>query len=201
MTDNLLNYIVIWVASLLAIFSFVIGIEKMIKIIIGNYILMAVSLAANESINILINFLNQTPEAKSLWIIHSKLANFLSMWHTTFILILYVALLVIIYLKSKFYIRLPSDQNIQKSLYIILVPMTVISFVLTLQIALIGTQILDVSQLTHLTKNIAGNNYAYKFMTLTPIWILLHGVITIIISTEFKLWLNKKDPDMDLSSL
>lgn len=200
MTDNLLNYIVIGVTSLLAIFSFVMWIEKMIKIIVWNYILTWICLAAGESITLLVNILNQTPEAKTLWILHAKLANFFTMGQTTFVLILYAALLVVIYLKSKLYIRLPADPNVQKSLYIILVPMTVISFVLTLQIALMGIKVLDVSQLTSVVKGLAGNNYAYKFIAFTPLWILLHGIITIIITTELKVWL-KKDPKMDLSSL
>jgi len=177
----------IGIASILTIFSFVMGIEKMLKIIIGNYILMAISLAASESLQLLVQILNQNPDLKSFGILHSKLAHFLNLGHTTFVLILYAALLVLIYLKSKFYVRLPEDPGIQKALYIILVPMTVMSIILTLQVVLMGNQILDISQLTQLVQQISDNNYLSKFFSFTPLWIVIHGILTILITTEFKI--------------
>jgi len=187
MTDNLLNYIVVGIVGILAVFSFVMGIEKMIKIILGNYILTTICLAAGESISLLANFLNKTPELKFFGISYESFANFFSFGKTTIVLILYAILLVIIYLKGKMHIKLPEDNNAKKWLYIILVPLTIISIILALQIALMGIKVLDASQLHILADNIAGNNYMYRFLSLTPIRILLHGLTTILIASELKI--------------
>lgn len=183
----LLNYVIVGIAGILAVFSFVMGIEKMIKIILWNYVLTGICLAAWESINVLIKFLLQAPQAKTIWFTHAKIANFLEMGHTTFVLMLYIWLLIVIYLKSKIRIDLPSDSNKEKLLYVILIPMTVISIILTLQIALIGTKILDINHITTLTSNMQNNNYAYKFISLTPVRTFLHGIATILITSELNI--------------
>jgi len=194
MTDNLLNYIIIWVASILAIFSFVMWIEKMIKIIIWNYILTWICLAAWETLNILINFINTDTEAKLIWISMAKLANFLSNSKTTIILLIYWALLIFIYLKSKLSIRLPQDDNIVKWLYFIIVPMTVVSIILTLQIALMWIKAFDITYIQTIAEWLWSNNYAYKFFSLTPLRFFLHGITTILISSELNITLKPKSP-------
>lgn len=45
MTENIITYGVIVAISILAIFSFTIGIDKMVRIILGNYILNSICLA------------------------------------------------------------------------------------------------------------------------------------------------------------
>jgi hypothetical protein len=140
----------------------------------------------------LVNFLNKNPEIKIIGISHAKLAKFFDFGQTTFILILYTALLVVIYLRSKIKIELPLDVSIEKSLYIILVPMTVISIVLTLQIALMGIKVLDISQLAILTNGMQGDNYAYKFISLTPLRTFLHGIATILITSELNVSFRSK---------
>ncbi|MEI8008875.1 MAG: hypothetical protein WCI00_05855 [bacterium] len=46
MTENLITYAIVIFVGILAIFAFTIGIEKMIKVILGNYILSSICLAA-----------------------------------------------------------------------------------------------------------------------------------------------------------
>lgn len=194
MTDSLLNYIIIGVASILAIFSFVMWIEKMIKIILGNYILAAICLSVSEVLNMIITFLNTDPDAKLIWISMTKLANFLSNSKITIILMIYWWLLIFIYLKSKLSIRLPQDDNIVKWLYFIIVPMTVVSIILTLQIAFMGIKAFDIVHLQTITETLWPNNYVYKFFSLTPLRFFLHGIVTILISSELNITLKSKSP-------
>jgi len=67
-----------------------------------------------------------------------------------------------------------------------MIPLTVISVILTLEITIFGTKVLDIVQLESLASTIASDNYIYKFFVLTPLWIFIHGVATIIISSELK---------------
>ncbi|MEI6773301.1 MAG: hypothetical protein WCL18_00245 [bacterium] len=64
MTENLITYGVVILIGILAIFSFTIGIEKMIKIILGNYILSSICLAASQSISLAVVWMQKTPELK-----------------------------------------------------------------------------------------------------------------------------------------
>jgi hypothetical protein len=41
---------------------FAIGLEKMIKVLLGNYLLMTLSLATNQSLTLLSNSLQKTPD-------------------------------------------------------------------------------------------------------------------------------------------
>jgi hypothetical protein len=124
------------VVSILAVLSFIIGVEKMIKIILGNYILSGICLAATQSLDILVQFLQKTPDVKFLGLNFSTFADFITNGQTTIILILYIALLLLIYHKSKIRISIPEDEIIKKALYLVLVPLTVLSVILTLQIAI-----------------------------------------------------------------
>lgn len=62
MTQQVIGYIFIAVIGILAIFSFAIGIEKMIKIIMGNYILSSIARASSSAITLLINYINANPD-------------------------------------------------------------------------------------------------------------------------------------------
>ncbi|MFA5748070.1 MAG: hypothetical protein WC872_03050 [Candidatus Absconditabacterales bacterium] len=187
MTDSIITYIVVSIMGILVIFSFSIGIEKMIKIILGNYILGSICLAATESIRLIINYLNLTPDLKFIGLTYKALGTFLTNGHTTIILIFYIILLVLIYKKSSINVKIPMDEGLKKILYILFVPMTVISVILTLQIAIMGIGVLNFEILQNFANNLTKNIYIYKFLTLTPVWILLHGIATILITSEMKM--------------
>ena len=104
----------------------------------------------------------------------------------TIVLILYVILLVIIFRTSKIRIGLPNDEAIKKMLQLIFVPLTVISMILTLQIAILGINGINIAAISSIADMVANNQYMYQFVRLTPVWILLHGIVTILITSEFK---------------
>lgn len=186
MTENLITYGIIILIGILAIFSFTIGIDKMIKIILGNYILSSICLAASQSINLWITTMKETPELTTLWFNNLKFANFLSSGSTTIILIVYIILLVIIYRTSKIRISLPGDEAIKKMLQLIFVPLTILSIVLTLQIVILWMDGINITAIWSISQAVANNPYMFKFVSLTPVRILIHGIVTILITSEFK---------------
>jgi hypothetical protein len=130
--------------------------------------------------------MNKTPDLKFMGFGYAKISNFLSNGSMTIILILYVILLVIIYRTSKIKISLPSDEAIKKMLQLIFVPLTIVSMVLTLQIVILGMNGINVSGISSIATVVANNPYMFRFVSLTPVRILLHGIITILITSEFK---------------
>ncbi|HCB52066.1 TPA: hypothetical protein DEP21_05920 [Patescibacteria group bacterium] len=159
----------------------------MIKIILGNYILGILCLAANQSITILITFLESTPTLKALGFTYQDLATFLQNGKITIVLVLYILFLLLLYSKSKIRISLPDDEILKKSLYIILVPLCVTSIILTFEIVLMGINSIDTQSLQKLAFSLTTNDYLYQFITLTPLWILIHGVATVLITSEIKM--------------
>ena len=104
----------------------------------------------------------------------------------TIILILYVVLVVLVFKKSKITINLPMDEASKKMMQIVFVPLTIVSILLTLQIALMGMDVTNLQSLTWLGTTISTNPYVMIYFSLTPVWILLHGIVTIFLTSEMK---------------
>ena len=187
MTENLITYAIVILAWSLVVFSFTIGIDKMIKIILGNYILSSICLAAGQSISLAGETMKKTPELNFMGFSYDKIANFLNNGNMTIVLIIYIVLLIIIFRTSKIKIGLPNDEAMKKMLQLIFVPLTVISMILTLQIAILGINGINIAAISSIAEMVANNQYIYQFVKLTPVWILMHGIVTIIITSEFKI--------------
>lgn len=187
MTDTLVTYIFFLLVAVLVILAFVIGNEKMIKILLWNYILATLCLAANQSLEILTQFLMITPNLEIMNISYESIVNFIVAGKTSIVLILYLLLLLLMYQKSKIRIILPSDEILQKTFSLFLVPLTVISLVLTLEIVILGMNSLNPASLQILALEFTNNYYIVNFIVLTPVWILLHGLATVLITTEIKM--------------
>lgn len=187
MTENFITYGIVVLVGILVIFSFTIGIEKMIRIILGNYILSSICLAASQSIALAVDAMKKTPELSFMGFSYDKVANFLENGNMTIVLIMYILLLFVIFRTSKIRIELPEDEAIKKMLHLIFVPLTVISMVLTLQIAILGINGISVTTLSSIANTVANNPYMFQFVSLTPVWIFLHGILTILITSKFKI--------------
>jgi hypothetical protein len=187
MTQDIIIYIIIVIIWALVILSVTIWLEKMIKIILWNYILSSICLAASQSINLLINYLNNNNWIRIFGIGNEALANFLLNWQTTIIMIMYAALLWIIYKKSKISVNIPQDEILKNSLYIFFVPLTVISFILTIQIAITWVSIFNINNSIGIGNIVINNIYLQMFIKNTPLWILLHWIATILITSELKI--------------
>ncbi len=182
-------YIIIGLVWLLFVFSFYVWIEKMIKIILWNYILWSICLAASQSIDFLIDFFATSPNLKFLGMTYDSLWKMFFDWKTIIVLVLYVVLLVVIYRTSKIRISVPQDQMIQKWLYFLFVPLTVLSIVLTFQIAVMWVSAINIKELQGIAAELTTNSTIYSFITMTPVWILLHWIATILITSEMKIWI------------
>ncbi|MDD3263113.1 MAG: hypothetical protein PHR61_04705 [Candidatus Absconditabacteria bacterium] len=187
MTDTVVSYIFFLLLAILVILAFVIGNEKMIKVLLGNYILATLCLAANQSLDVLVQFLMTTPNLEILNISYENIANFVIAGKTSIVLILYLLLLFLMYQKSRIRITLPGDEILQKTFSLFLVPLTVISLILTLEIVILGMNSLSPSSLETMARSFTNNYYIINFIVLTPVWILLHGLATVLITTEIKM--------------
>ena len=186
MTEDIIIYIIVIIIWTVAAISFAIWLEKMIKIILWNYILSSICLAWSQSLNILINYLDANPWLRFFGFKNEIFANFLNNWQTTIIMVIYLLLLRAIYKTSRITIDIPEDEIIKKSLYILFVPLTVISFILTIQIAIMWVGIFWQLNNMWIWDIIINNVYLQIFIKNTPIRIFLHWIATILITSELK---------------
>jgi hypothetical protein len=73
------------------------------------------------------------------------------------------------------------------------VPLTVFSMILTLQIVTIWISVADLTQLQLAVTEFTKNTWIYFFVTMAPVWIFLHGIVTILITSEMKIRIKTAD--------
>lgn len=91
----------------------------------------------------------------------------------TIVLIFYLAMLILIFTRSRFVINVQSTQLNGLLMTILFVPITMISTFLVIVTIILGTKIVDINEITILANSLTSNPYLYKFIILTPVWIVL----------------------------
>jgi len=46
--------------------------------------------------------------------------------------------------------------------------------------------VIDIVQLQTIATDLTTNSVIYTFITMTPVWLLLHGIATILVTSEMK---------------
>lgn len=193
MNPEIMNYIIWGLIWVLFVFAFAIGIDKMMRIILWNYLLTIICVALWSTIDTVsfaikplanqIAFLGVTFWQLDFFLTNSKL---------TIIILTYLVLMILIFSKSKIYISLPSDENSRIFLKIIIIPLTVISAILTAQTAILWPTIFNTTSLLTLANQFQNSPILFYFIARAPLRIFLHWIMTVIITSEIKF--SKPDP-------
>lgn len=133
---NWIWYIILWIYVAIAFWAVLMWIDKMTKVIIGNYIAWITCFAFWNLINQWVKWLLASPDSSFIWISYEKYANFLSAWQLTFVLLLFAGLIWLMYACGKIQVSYTSNIATEKVYFIILIPITVLSFVIGPYIAL-----------------------------------------------------------------
>ena len=187
MTESFFIYISLTIITFLVVFGFVMWIEKVIKILLGNYLLILLILATNQSLLLLINFLEKTPTFIFAGFSYESLAYFFSNAKMTILLLLYVWFFFLIYYKSKIRILLPGDDIIQKILHIILVPLTVIWIIFSFLIIFFWISLFSPNILTQTISFFPQNTFISSILYFMPVFFLIHALLTILLTSEIKI--------------
>ena len=184
MEDSVLLYALWSICVAICVALFFVWLENIIKIILGNYILWFMCFAASLGIDNLLLYLSRVEEAAFLWLSASWWTNFLSNGHATIILLVYVLLLVFVYKKSTLSIRIPWEIAIQRTLYLVFVPLALVSIILTLYVLAWGVGIVSPSVLQELASNGGSMAIVAQILSLVPVWIFVHGLLTLLLSAS-----------------
>ncbi len=171
-------------------------IDKMAKVIIWNYLAWITCFAFWNLIHQRVNRLMSSPDSIFIWISYSKYASFLSAWQLTFVLLLFAWLIWLIYTCWRIQVSFSTHASTEKLYFVILIPITVLSFIIGPYIALTANGI----QAIWFIENSLSKTFWFlvNFINHLPFWMFINWIIFIIISSHinFKISLSAKATKM-----
>ena len=173
--------IVAWYVAI-TFWAVLMWIDKMAKVIIWNYLAWITCFAFWNLIQQWVKLLMLSPENSFLWISYEKYANFLSAGQLTFILLMFAGLIWLIYSCGQFQVSFNTRSSTEKLYFIILIPITVLSFVIWPYIALKADWIQTLSFIENSMTQTFG--FLYSFIKNIPLWMFVNWLVFIIISCK-----------------
>lgn len=177
-------YIILAIYIAITFRTVLMWIDKMAKVIIWNYLAGITCYAFWNLIQHCVNRLNTTPDKLFIWLSYSKYASFLSAWQLTFILLMFILLIWIIYKFWRIQVSFSTNVATEKLYFILLIPITIISFIIWPYIALKA----DWIQVINLLENTLSRNFLFlqSFIKNISFWMFINWLIFIIISSQIK---------------
>ena len=175
-------YLIIAIYIAITFRAIFMGIDKMAKIIIWNYLAWITCFAFWNLIQQWVNLLMLSPTNSFLWISYEKYANFLSAGQLTFILLMFAWLIWLIYVCGQIQVTFSTRASTEKLYFILLIPITVLSFVIWPYIALKADGIQALSFIENTMIQTFG--FLYGFIKNIPTRMFLNWIVFIIISCK-----------------
>lgn len=180
-----IGYLLLVIGVGILIWAITMGAEKMIRLILANYLIGSVCFALGQSIHLRANQLATTPEVKFLRLSYQHLANFLHVGQMTFEIIVFVALVALVFRSSTITIQMPPQASTEKLYNILLIPLTLLSFVFALYFAFMAEGIVSLEKIT--TAITTTFPVLQSFIDHIFYRMLAHGILVIIITGRIQL--------------
>lgn len=191
MMDWIWYIIILWYIAI-TFWTILMWTDKMTKVIIWNYLAWITCFGFWNLIHQWINRLMTSPDSTFIWISYSKYADFLSAGQLTFVLLLFIWLIWLIYTCSKIQVSFSPRASTEKLYFVILIPITILSFIIWPYIALKANWIQIIPNIeSTLSKNFW---FLTSFINHINFWIFINWIIFIILSSHinFKISLSAK---------
>jgi len=175
---------VIAVWWMLAILSLILWLERMIRIIMANYLIASILLWLWNFIDLVGNQRLMVDGQAQRWVegLQNRIWKLLMAGKPTLLLTVYFILLIFIVNKAHIGIGKVRNEWLRRLLTVLFLPCTVISIFVSLALAIYGNQVFDIAQLQLLASYFSWNAMVYNFVMLTPLRIILPGIATIIVA-------------------
>ena len=180
--EQYFNTAIVAIVGMLAMLSVILGLDRMIKIIMANYLISSILLWLGNFIDLISNRLLIGEADRRVEGMQNALAWFLKAWKPTLLLTIYFVLLIFIVTKSHIWIGKIKNEVARFALTVLFLPCTVISILLGISLSIFWSQLVDLGQLQILAEWVEWIPYLYNFVLLTPVWSILPGIITIIVA-------------------
>ncbi len=183
------------VAGMIGILSLILWLEKMIRIIMANYFIASIILAFNNFFDLISSQLLVGKVERRVDGLQHRIGTLLLAGKPTVLLTIYFVLLIFLLTKSRISFWNVQNNSLKIWLTILFLPCTVLSILLGIAIAIFGWQMVSLEWLRMLAYNVSNIPYAYNMVLLTPVRIILPGIITILVAVL--VLRNKNDADSD----
>ena len=183
------DFFLIWILTVLLIFSVAIWIEKMIKIIIWNYLLIWIALSLHVWIDLLVDFLSLNSVA--FLSDQENLVSVFSNYKQHIVVSIYMILLILLFSRSKIWIWVSSNSIIRFIYWIIFAPIAVLSIISSLVIVIFGIKVFSYEWILELLSVFEEGSIVYLFFIFLPLWVILPAFISLLLSTEIRLFKRK----------
>ncbi len=159
-----------------------IGLDKAIQLLLGNYIITGIVFAMGFALEGLLVYLGNH-EVTLLWFDATSLSTLVNNGKLTLQVAAYGLGLFFWYQHGTINIQTPHDEVKRKGLLLLIVPLCVLGVLLSLGIILLWNHITD---LVRIQKMIPDNSQIQAIIFNIPVWIMLHGMVTFLISLDIK---------------
>lgn len=178
---NNLEYFIFGSVGILCVFSLAIGLERMVKVVIANYMLTGLCIALWWVIDRFVVWIDTVMPGTGAQV------AFLQDNKTTVILIIYLLLLLLVFLKSNIRVSMHASGLKRFILTILFVPLTVASIIITLELAILGADAFNMTNMTLTAQSFSANPVVFTFVQMTPVWLFIHTIVTILLISNIKL--------------
>ncbi|GHV24432.1 hypothetical protein FACS1894176_00790 [Bacteroidia bacterium] len=110
------------------------------------------------------------------------------MGQLTFVLVLFILLVVLVYTSSTIKVSTIQNPSTERLYYIALIPLTLLSFIFALSLAVMGE---GIETMETIKQNVSGTfSFVGYFIQSLPLWMLAHGIVVLLISSHITIKLN-----------
>ncbi len=169
--------------GMLAMMSLILWLEKMVKIILWNYLTISVLIGLSSLIDLL-------SIQTAWWWAPGMQTFFLDLFHKllsngkpTLLLTIYFLCLTLATTKLNITVWWAKSDLQKRLLSFLFVPLTVMSILVSIAMAIFGTDLLSLTELTKLAQPFSKNVYLYTTIIWTPLWLALPGLLALLTSS------------------
>lgn len=185
-------YLILIIYIAIAFRAVMMWIDKMARVIIVNYIAWITCFAFGNLINQWVQWLATFPDKSFMKISYASLSNFLSASELILVLLVFAGLVRLIYSCGRIQVSFGSNTTTEKLYFIVLIPITVLSFICGPYVALMAN---GIEALTDL-QSWLGNTFwfLWNLVNHLPFRMFINWLVFIIISSRvnFKISLSAK---------
>lgn len=174
--------VLIAVAGMIAILSAILWLDRMIRIIMGNYLINSIILGLSNFIELISQKLvfAQSSASDRLARTEWRLAAILLDGRPTILLTTYFLLLLFVLKRVHLGIWEIKNEGMRLLLTILFIPSTVLSILLSMATAIFGVKIMSLDALQKLATLVDHNEWLYQIVLLTPVRLVLPWLFIII---------------------
>lgn len=181
MDTVLLEYGFLGIILLLAFFSFLIGTQKMLQLIVSTSFIMLILLWRSGSLAYLAYYIGQTPAISVFSFSNLDLVQFVHNADTTTSLLIFSWLIIYAIHYSNHSFPLSSSLFSSKIAQILISPLAIMSMILCLSVAILGVNVFSLVFLQQTISSLWADNIVSKYLLFLPLCLLLQGLLTLLL--------------------